>query len=363
MSFLRPVESLSQDPAASRVAWASSPCFHRQNARATTCCWMSYRLHLLLAALIAGVVFAGGCAGQKKATPVLTDVPFEIDTWQYGSSAGRRIATEHYQIFTTLSDPVLLEALPQAMESAYLFYRELVPTARQPKRPMPVYLFARRGEWASFTRRFGERRARTLLKVRRGGYMERGITVAEYVSHATTFPLLTHEGFHQFLFHCAHPRVPAWLNEGLAVLCEGQRWDGTGLAEFDPWHNPQRRNTLAQALLRDELFTLDELLRINAGRVVGGTTRKISAYYGQVWALVLFLQEGAEGKYAERFARLREAIASKELEDYARAYHVKSPRQAYDFGRDLFCNFISDDLETVEREYRKFMRRRILSEQ
>ena len=51
--------------------------------------------------------------------------------------------------------------------------------------------------------------------------MERGITVAEYVSHAVTFPLLTHEGFHQFLYHCAYPRVPAWLNEGLAVMCEG----------------------------------------------------------------------------------------------------------------------------------------------
>ncbi len=316
----------------------------------------------LLLALAVSVALVGGCTGQRNTTPVLTDVPFEIEDWQYGGSAGRRIASEHYQIFTTLTDRVLLEALPQALESAYRFYRELVPTAREPEQPMQIYLFARRGEWAHFTRRFGPQRARTLLKVRHGGYMERGITVAEYVSHAVTFPLLTHEGFHQFLFHCAHPRVPAWLNEGLAVLSEGQRWDSVGLAEFDPWHNPRRRNTLAEVLLRDELFTLDELLRINAGRVVGGSTRKISAYYGQVWALMLFLQEGADGKYAESFARLREALGSKELEDYARAYHVQSPRRSYSFGRDLFCNFISDDLEAVEREYQTFMRQRILGE-
>ncbi len=316
----------------------------------------------LLLALTASAALFGGCAGSERTTPVLAEVPFEIDDWQYGKSAGRRIVSEHYEIYTTLSDRVLLEALPQVLEAAYLFYSELVPTAREPEQPMQVYLFARRGEWAHFTRGFGPQRARTLLKVRNGGYMERGITVAEYVSHAVTFSLLTHEGFHQFLFHCAHPRVPAWLNEGLAVLCEGQRWNGAGLAEFDPWHNPRRRNTLAEVLLRDELFPLDELLRINAGRVVGGSTHKISAYYGQVWALVLFLREGEEGKYAEDFTRLLAALGSRELEELARAPQAGSPRRSRNFGRDLFRNFISDDLGAVEREYRAFMRQRFLNE-
>ena len=318
------------------------------------------RYCLILPALVAGVTFMLGCAGSRKTTPVLEDVPFEIETWQYGGHDGRRITSEHYEIHTTLTDEVLLEALPQVVETAYLFYRELVPASREPQRRMQVYLFARRSEWVAFTRRFGQRRAKTLLKVRRGGYMERGITVAEYVSHAVTFPLLTHEGFHQYLYYCANRRVPAWLNEGLAVLCEGQRWGNVGLKEFDPWHNPVRRNMLAEALLRDDLFSLDELLRINAGHVVGGSTRRVGAYYGQVWMLVLFLREGEEGKYAESFARLLEALGSKDLEDYARAYHVKSARHSYNFGRELFCNFISDDLETVEREYLAFLRRRIL---
>jgi hypothetical protein len=320
-----------------------------------------FKLCGLLLAIAVGVGVAG-CAGKRDATPALVDVPFDIEGWQYGGASGHRIATEHYEIYTTLTDRVLLDALPQALETAYVYYRELVPTAREPERPMPVYLFARRGEWADFTKRFGPQRARALLKVRRGGYMERGITVAEYVSHAVTFPLLTHEGFHQFLFHCAHPRVPAWLNEGLAVLCEGQRWTSTGLSEFDPWHNPRRRNSLAEELLRDKLFPLEKLLRINAGSVVGGSTREISAYYGQVWALMLFLREGEEGKYAEGYARLLEAIGSTDLESYARAQHVRSSQRSYNFGRELFANFISDDLGTVEREYRTFMRQRILGE-
>ncbi|MFQ5805669.1 MAG: hypothetical protein ACE5I3_04380 [Phycisphaerae bacterium] len=316
----------------------------------------------ILLTLAGCAVFVGGCAGSKKATPILEDVPFEIDAWRYVGRSGHRVTSEHYEIYTTLGDEVLLASLPQAMETAYLFYRQLVPTAREPQQRMPVYLFARRGEWADFTRRFAGPRAKTLLKVRRGGYTERGVSVIEYVTHSITFPLVAHEGLHQYLHHCVNRRVPAWLNEGLAVLCEGQRWGNIGLKEFDPWHNPSRRNVLAEAPLRNEIRPLDELLRINAGHIVGETTRKIGTYYAQLWALMLFLQEGQEGKYAEGFARLCNALGSQELEPFARAAYVKSTQRTYNFGRELFCNFISDDLETVEREYVAFMRQKILGE-
>jgi hypothetical protein len=315
----------------------------------------------VLPALVVCGVFLGGCASSKRTTPVLEHVPFEIVAWEDQGYGGRQITTEHYEIYTTLDDDVLLEAIPQAVETAYVFYRQLVPTAREPGERMKVYLFARRGEWADFTRRFAGPRAKTLLKVRRGGYSERGVSVAEYVSHSVTFPLLAHEGFHQYLHHCVNRRVPAWLNEGLAVLCEGQRWGNVGLKEFDPWYNPSRRNTLAEALLRNELFPLEDLLRINAGHVVGGSSRKVNAYYGQVWALMLFLREGQEGKYAEGFARLLSALGSQDLQPYARAAHVGSSGRRYDFGRDLFCNFITDDLDTFQREYTAFMRQKILS--
>jgi hypothetical protein len=317
---------------------------------------------LLLLTLGAYGVFGGGCAGPRNATPVLEDVPFETAVWQYRGHPGQRVTTAHYEIYTTLGDERLLAALPQAMETAYLYYRRLVPTAGEPQQPMRVYLFARRDEWVDFTKRFAGPRARTLLKVWRGGYTERGVAAIEYVTHSITFPLVAHEGFHQFLYHCVNGRVPAWLNEGLAVLCEGQRWSDVGLKEFDPWHNPVRRNTLAEALLRDELRPLEELLRINAGHVVGETTRKIGTYYAQLWALMLFLQEGQEGKYAEGFMRLRDTLGAQDLEPFAHAAHVKSARQNYNFGRELFCNFISDDLETVQREYVAFMRQKILGQ-
>jgi len=314
----------------------------------------------LLPLLILGVTLIGGCTARRETRPVLTDVPYESGPWRYQGSSGRVIKTAHYELHTTLNDDVLLDALPQAVETAYSFYRELVPTAGEPAERMKIYLFARRGEWSHFTRDFAGPRARILLKIRNGGYMERGVSVVEYVAHSVTFPLLTHEGFHQYLHHCVDSRVPAWLNEGLAVACEGQRWGRDGLIEFDPWHNPTRRNTLAQALLRDKLFPLDKLLCINAGHVVGGTASEVGAYYAQLWALTLFLREGADGKYADGFARLLSTLGTEDLELYARAAHVKSSHKRYNYGRALFCNFISDDIETVEREYREFMRERVL---
>lgn len=305
----------------------------------------------------------GGCAARPAPGPVVADVAYEREDWKYQQSVGAAIRSEHYELYTTLREPVLQQSLPQVLESAYNYYRELVPAAQPPAEPMKVYLFATRGEWEHFTRRLAGPRAATLLKVRGGGYSERGVSVIEYVAHEITFPVMLHEGFHQYLYHCVHPNIPAWLNEGLAVYCEGHRAGGHGVSGFDPWYNPTRRNALAELLVRDrELFSLEELLRINAGHVVGGTRRRIDAYYAQVWALMLFLREGEDGRYAPGFARLLAALGRDDIEPFARAAHATSSRPEYNFGQSLFSAFISDDYETVDREFRRFMRRTVLGE-
>jgi len=314
----------------------------------------------LYAALTCGLFL--GCASQRSTTTVLTDVPVETQEWRYGRTRGRELQTEHYKIRTTLDDPSLLDAVPQAIETAYAYYRTLVPSAAQPKKRMPVYLFARRNEWMHFTKQLAGPRAKTLLKVRNGGYMERGVTVIEYVVHQTTFPILAHEGMHQYLFYCVNRRIPAWLNEGLSVLCEGQRWGRAGLTEFDAWYNPSRRNRLADALLRDDLIPLERLLRINAGHVIGGTNQKIGTYYAQLWGLMLFLREGADGKYAASFERLLTQLGREDLEPFARAAFVGSQQKRYNYGTALFRAFISKDIDTVEQECRAFLRKRVLGE-
>jgi hypothetical protein len=318
-------------------------------------------LTCVAAALAPGwLMSVAGCQQRNDEFRPATDVPFELSEWKYRGRPGSRVQSPHYDIYTTLRDERLIAALPQMMETAYTYYHRLVPAAREPGERMPVYIFATRTDWEHFTRRFGDVRAQTLLQVRFGGYTENGVVVIEYVAHQTTFPILGHEGLHQYLHYCVDEQVPAWLNEGLAVLCEGQIWGEMGLKEFDPWHNPQRRNALADILLAGHTLPLEELLRMNAAHVVGGSTRTIGAYYGQVWALVLFLRDGAGGKYAAGFQRMLEELGSGRLERFARAASIGSPERPFNFGEALFRAFISEDLKTVEHEYDEFMRLRLL---
>jgi len=300
-----------------------------------------------------------GCSAARQPEPV----PYDIEPWRFGRTEGQKIITPHYEVHTTLTDRVLLETFPELIERAYARYRELVPPAHEPEERMRVYLFATRPQWVAFTQRFTGPRAGTFLKVRGGGYSEDGVSVIQYVAHQVTFPLLAHEGFHQYLHHCVNGAVPAWVNEGLAVASEGQRWTGSGLQAFDPWYNPVRRNQLAEALLRDRLFPLPELLGTHAGNVVQETSVRVATYYAQVWGLVLFLEEGANGKYADGFRRLLQSLSAPDLEQRLLAESVFSEqRTELSRGEALFRSFISDDLEAVEREYVVFLRQRILNE-
>jgi hypothetical protein len=310
---------------------------------------------LSLAVALALTVLAG-CAGQKPRPPVA----FQDEPWTFAKVPGHKLTTEHYEIYTTLRDQVLLEALPGFVEAAYENYTRVVPPARTPEGRMKVYLFASRAQWEAFTRWFTGSRARVYLNIRNGGYSERGVSVIEYVAHQITFPLFAHEGFHQYLHHHVNTAIPAWLNEGLAVFCEGQRWGSTEIKEFDPWYNPRRRNDLAAGVAGNRLHSLRKLLETDAGKMIEGSSQSVATYYAEVWALILFLRDGAGGKYAADFQRLLASLDKVDIEQHARASHIWSDRPTFNFGEDLFRNFISEDLETVEREYFAFLRESFL---
>lgn len=308
-------------------------------------------------AAIPGVllILTAGCADHRKPDFVAHDAKAVSSEWTYNGKTGTRLDTAHYEIYTTLADKNLIAALPRVAETCFNYYHSLVPPAHEPATRMQMYIFATRHDWEHFTRRNMGPRATVLLKIRAGGYMENGVSVIEYFANQTTFPILAHEGFHQYLHHIGAAHVPAWLNEGTAVLCEGQRWDEQGIRDFDPGLNPSRANALADAITRKQLIPLRELLHINAGHVVGESNRKIATYYAQVWALVRFLREGEKGKYAAAFAALMADLPREDVELRARAAHVDSPEADYSFGRELFRAAITRDLDSADQEYHAFL--------
>lgn len=305
--------------------------------------------------LLAGALCVAGCRTPERAA-----VTFESESWSFGKVPGRKLTTAHYTIYTTLDEPVLVEALPGFVEAAYAFYNELVPPAHPLKKRMPVFFFARREEWAAFTRSFTKEKAPLFLQVRYGGYSYQGVSAVQYVRNDVTFPLMSHEGFHQYLHHHVNTRVPSWLNEGLAVCCEGQRWGMRGVKEFDPWFNPKRRNELIEAIQMERLYTVRELLEMHPGSVLQETSSTISTYYAQVWSFVLFLSHGADGQYAEAFQAMLAKLPEVDFEKSARIAHIWSERGTFNLGEALFRRFISEDLDTIEEQYRAFLRTHFL---
>ena len=321
--------------------------------------WRMNLIHMVVGTTLAGLSLLCGCQwGQPEVEPI----SYELEQWKYGRWAGCKLTTDHYVIYTTVTDSLLIETFPELVERSYENYQKLVSSAHAPTERMRVYLFELRGQWAHMTKRLTGPRAEVFMKIRNGGFSHEGVSNIQYVSHAVTFPLLAHEGFHQYLHHCVHPAIPAWLNEGLAVVSEGQRWAGVQLKTFDPWYNPNRINRLADAVSRDRLYSLKEILGTHAGKVVHETSTKVGTYYAQVWALMLFLWEGENGKYAERFERLRQALSSPDLEQRMRAEEIWSQQGTVSRGEALFRSFITDDLKTFEREYVTFLRKRLLNE-
>ncbi|MFO0839991.1 MAG: hypothetical protein U1D55_15900 [Phycisphaerae bacterium] len=302
-----------------------------------------------------------GCVGGGK--PLFGNAPTapQISEWSYRGRPGAQLVTEHYELHTTLRDAELIDAVARMLEVAFAHYQSLVPQAHTPEARMKVYLFATRSDWADFTGRLTGPRAPTFLQIRNGGYVENGIAVMEFAAHHTTFPLLAHEGFHQYLFHCVRGNAPAWLNEGLAVSCEGQRWGRFDLLEFTPWENPLRHNALAEAIVRNEMTPLPQLLRIDAGDVIGGGTRRVGEYYAQLWGLMWFLRDSASGAYGEGFSRLLAKLGSEDLEQYAEAAHIWSGKSDFSFGESLFRSFVTTDFDEFERKWHAFLKEKVLS--
>ena len=313
--------------------------------------WLGIGGALILAASVVG------CAPRDEPR----GITFTQQDWRFADRAGTMLETEHYRIYTTVADERLLKQFPLLLERAFDQYQLLAPPAYEPTGKTESYLMADRAEWQAFTKRhFPPERAEQLLKIRWGGYSEEGIAVIEYVSNSATYPVLVHEGLHQYLHNYVNQRVPAWLNEGLAVCAEGMRWYGDAEVHFDMWDNPGRRNRLAELVLRDELIPLKTLLRTHAGRVIDGAPTQVQAYYAQVWALCLFLMD-EEGPYAAKFAELRASLGARNLERRARANFISQAAGQYNYGESLFRAMINDDLEAVEKQYHEFMREKFLT--
>ena len=246
---------------------------------------------------------------------IITPPPLTFDTqkWSEDGFTGRRLSTQHFDIYSTLRDEDFESALPGFVEAAYGAYEKLLPAPTGGTERLVLYVFGLRTEWQAFTERRFPVRFPIYRRIRNGGYTEGNVSALFCRDHGSALATIAHEGWHQYVSSRFTQVLPAWLNEGLA--CGFESVDSFGVRpRFDPNQNTFRINSLREGIQQDNLMSLAEIVETDAGRMLAGKSlRNTDAYYAQVWALITFLRRGAGGRYRADFDRLLEDIADDTL--------------------------------------------------
>jgi len=271
--------------------------------------------------------------GPKLSTPdgmtkYLENVPAikDVGTWENGHGPGITITTEHYQIHTTLLDPLMLRQVPAFMESAYRAYQEQLPDPIDTKTIFTIYLFAGRAQWEDFTNTFAYPHGHMYMKIK-------------------TY------------------RLPSWLDEGIATLFEVSQYEKDSLRFiFRPERNG-RLISLRNTLLKNKMIPLRQLIALNPGEVVNETD-SIMAFYAQSYALVRFLREHEYGKRLKQYhnmllGALRGNWPLKpHMQRIASDRNIPLTTHWNSFVSPmLFKSYISEDFQAIEDEYVSFCRK------
>lgn len=297
---------------------------------------------------------------QRQDLPELQSV----QVWEnddYGP--GLKITTPHYQVFTTLLEPLMLRAVPGFLEAAYHGYNNQLAEPIDTKNKFTIYLFADRRQWEDFTKSFAADKAELFCKIKAGAYYLNGSCVTYNIGAERTFTALGHEGWHQFNSRVFKFRLPSWLDEGVAMLFEAHKSEA-GTFYFVPNENTYRLEGLKKTMIRRRMIPLQELIAISPGEVLAtDESEVVMAFYSQSYALVRFLREAGNGKRLLNYQRL--------LLDGLRGswpLDKTSKRIAIDrniprtvgwnrvVGRLLFKLYIGEDFNKIEKEYLVFCR-------
>lgn len=298
---------------------------------------------LVAVTVLVAVVF--GCERRGR-------VEYEVNPWPLKRFEGHVIETEHYLIHTTVDDALFHRAAAYLAEGQYKRISKVLTVA--PEGKMSGYVFSNRRQWEAFTRHRMGARAVSYLRIRDGGYSADDVVVLYYLGRYPTLAVLAHELFHSYLDCAGDEPVPAWVNEGLACFYEAHEWNDV-TPVFTPDKNVFRQHGLAEAIQAERLFPLKDMLATHAGLVSRLPREKVATYYSQAWALVRFLREGRSGKYAAKFQKLVGELGTHQLVTRARACQAARGGEAISFGEAVFRQYITDDLDTFEQEFRAYL--------
>lgn len=308
-------------------------------------------------------------SSQKEAAPsvlrpTISSEPESVEPWTFNGKQGEQITTANYRLFTTEARGILTTRLPLFLETALAHYRESISGAADPL-PLPplkldTFLLRTRPDWEMLAKQLLGDQAEPFLKIRRGGFAYGGRALLFDLGTFDTFAVTAHEGWHQYTQRTFATPLPIWLEEGIATFMEGHRWDASRGAGpvFLPWANTERFDQLRRAEARKQLMSLSEVLTaVPQNLIAAGTSEPGLNYYAQVWALTHFLNEGAGGKYRQKFREAVQDAASGRMRRVvqtmlgSRAAGGLSGR-----GPGVFFAYFNTNLDEAAAEYADFIR-------
>src|SRR4030042_214532 len=121
-----------------------------------------------------------------------------VERWRNEYGPGLTLTTDHYEVFTTVLEPLMLRTIPGFLESAYWGYNDQLIRPIETVTRFSVYLFAARSQWEDFTRGFAGDQAAIFCRIKTGAYCLNGSCVAYDLGGSRTLAALGHEGWHQF---------------------------------------------------------------------------------------------------------------------------------------------------------------------
>ena len=284
-----------------------------------------------------------------------------IDQWENPYGRGLLIETDHYEIYTTLLEPVMLRRIPAFMESAFRAYQNILDKKMDSPYKMKIYIFADRQQWEVFSESFTGSMWPVYQKIQKGAYYLNGSCVTYNIGMTRTFSALAHEGWHQFSSRHFSYRLPSWLDEGIAMHFEVFE-KRSGHYEFVPEKNLPRLGGLKLAIHTRNIVSVHDLIGMNPGDVVGASQEQaVNGYYSQAYALVRFLREYNYGIYREDFDRM--LFGGLEgtwpvTKDAAKILADRNiPISAYwnrEFSPKLFEYYFSNDYNSIQEQYFSF---------
>jgi hypothetical protein len=298
---------------------------------------------------------------QKQNLPALISAA----PWENKYGTGLKLTTAHYEIYTTLLEPLMLRQVPGFMESAYRAYNNQLPEPIETTRKFKIYLFAERQQWEGFTEDFTGPQAPIYKKIKAGAYYLNGACIAYNIGRERTFSVLGHEGWHQFNKRHFKYRLPSWLDEGIAMQFEASRYD-RGLFYFESSRNLNRLGALKVSLIENKMIPLEQLIALNPGEVLvtDEPEDSVRAFYAQAYALTKFLREDDYGKRLPNYHRLLldglkgNWTLSQEAKKIAIDRNIPlTVRWNRVIGSQLFEQYISEDLNEIEQEYIKYCKK------